>query len=125
MPDPISAIRYPFAIDSGLGRLAVETDYAAHVEQLMRQVLFTNPGERVNRPDFGCGIRRMVFAPNTETTADLTQVTVYQALEKWLGDLIKVDRVEVQAVEEFLEVNIVYFLKARLERRHLNLEVTP
>jgi phage baseplate assembly protein W len=124
MPDPITAIHYPFALDTGLGRLAQETDYPAHVEQLMRQVLFTNPGERINRPDFGCGIRRMVFAPNSEASASLTQVTVYQALEKWLGNLIEVDRVEVRAVEEVLEVKIAYFLKARQERRYLNLEVT-
>ncbi len=124
MPDPITAIRYPFAVNAGLGRLAQEADYAAHVEQLIRQVLFTNPGERINRPDFGCGIRRMVFAPNSDATASLTQVTVYQALEKWLGNLIEVDRVEVKAVEEVLEVKIAYFLKARQERRYLNLEVT-
>ena len=124
MTEPITAIRYPFAIDAGLGRLAQEKDYPAHVEQLMRQVLFTNPGERINRPDFGCGIRRMVFAPNSESSASLAQVTVYQALEKWLGNLIKVDGVEVQAVEEVLEVKIAYFLKARQERRYLNLEVT-
>jgi phage baseplate assembly protein W len=124
MTEPITAIRYPFGVDAGLGRLAVESDYAAHVEQLMRQVLFTNPGERVNRPDFGCGIRRMVFAPNSETAASLAQVTIYQALEKWLGNLIQVDRVEVKAVDEVLEVRIAYFLKARQERRYLNLEVT-
>ena len=124
MPEPITAIRYPFAVDAGLGRLARERDYAGHVQQLMLQVLFTNPGERINRPDFGCGIRRMVFAPNSEATASLTQVSVYQALEKWLGNLIEVDRVEVKAVEEVLEVKIAYFLKARQERRYLNLEVT-
>ena len=125
MPEPITSIRYPFAVNAGLGRLAQEVNYAAHVEQLIRQVLFTNPGERINRPDFGCGIRRMVFAPNSEATASLTQVAVYQALAKWLGNLIEVDRVEVKAVEEVLEVKIAYFLKARQERRYLNLEVTP
>ena len=124
MPKLITAIRYPFAVDTGLGRLAQENDYPAHVEQLMRQVLFTNPGERINRPDFGCGIRRMVFAPNSESSASLTQVTVFQALEKWLGNLIEVDRVEVHAIEEVLEVKIAYFLKARQERCYLNLEVT-
>lgn len=124
MSKPLTAFRYPFAVDAGLGRLARERDYAAHVQQLMLQVLFTNPGERINRPDFGCGIRRMVFAPNSEATASLTQVSVYQALEKWLGNLIEVDRVEVKAVEEVLEVKVAYFLKARQERRYLNLEVT-
>jgi phage baseplate assembly protein W len=124
MKAPITTIRYPFAIDTGLGRLAEEADYAAHVEQLIMQVLFTNPGERINRPDFGCGLRRMVFAPNSEVTASLTQVIVYQALETWLGSLIEVSEVTVKAIEEVLEVHIAYILKARQERRYLNLEVT-
>jgi phage baseplate assembly protein W len=124
MKQSITSIRYPFAIDAGLGRLAQETDYAAHVEQLILQVLFTNPGERVNRPDFGCGLRRMVFAPNSDVTASLTQVTIYEALERWLGTLIDVQNIGVQAVEEVLEVRISYLLKARQERRYLNLEVT-
>ena len=124
MNTPITSIHYPFAIDAGVGRLAEETDYAAHVEQMIKQVLFTNPGERINRPDFGCGLRRMVFAPNSEVTASLTQVMVFQALETWLGNLINVDEVRVKAVEEVLEVRIVYMLKARQERRYLNLEVT-
>ena len=124
MAKPITAIHYPFGVDTGLGRWAVESHYAAHVEQLMRQVLLTNPGERMNRPDFGCGLRRMVFTPNTEATASLTQVSIYQALDKWLGRLIEVDRVEVKARDEVLEVRIAYFIKARQERRYLNLEVT-
>lgn len=124
MKTPITSIYYPFAVDAGFGRLAVESDYAGHVEQMMLQVLFTNPGERINRPDLGCGLRRMVFAPNSDVTASLTQVTVLQALEKWLGDVITVSEVKVKALEEVLEVRIVYILKARQERRILNLEVT-
>jgi phage baseplate assembly protein W len=124
MQKTVNAIQYPFAIDGGLGQLAIESDYGEHVEQLMKQVLFTNPGERINRPDFGCGIRRMVFAPNSPESASLAQVTIYQALEKWLGPLIKVDQVEVNAVEETLKIKIRYILKARKERRYLNVEVS-
>ncbi len=124
MSESFTSIKYPIGIDKGLGRLTVEEDYAEHVEQLIKQVLFTNPGERINRPDFGCGIRRMVFAPNSEISANLTQITVYQALNKWLGTLIDVSSVEVEAKDEVLEVKIAYILKARQERRYLNLEVT-
>ena len=85
MNEPITSIRYPVAIDAGLGQLSVESDYARHVEQMIKQVLFTAPGERINRPDFGCGLRRMVFAPNSEAAASLAQVTVYEALQTWLG----------------------------------------
>jgi hypothetical protein len=65
MTQQIHSIRYPFSIDKGFGVLAEESDYGLHVEQMIKQVLFTNPGERINRPDFGCGISRMVFAPNS------------------------------------------------------------
>ena len=124
MKKPITSIYYPFAIDAGLGHLAQETDYAAHVEQLIKQVLFTSPGERINRPDCGCGLRRMIFAPNSDVTASLTRITVFQALENWLGSVISVEDVNVKATNEILEVHIAYILKARREPRYLNLEVT-
>jgi len=124
MQKSVYAIDYPFAIDRGLGQLAIEHDYAEHVEQLMKQVLFTNPGERINRPDFGCGIRRMVFAPNSTESASLAQVTIYQALEQWLRTLIKVDEVEVTAQDEVLRIKIKYLLKIRREQRYLNIEVS-
>ena len=80
---------------------------------------------RINRPDFGCGLRRMVFAPNSEITAGITHITILEALETWLGTLISVDDVRVKAIEEVLEIHIVYVLRARQERRFLNVEVTP
>jgi hypothetical protein len=66
----------------------------------------------------------MVFAPNSDVTASLTQVTVLQALEKWLGDLIEVSEVKAKAAGEVLEVRIAYTVKTSQERRYLNLEVT-
>jgi phage baseplate assembly protein W len=120
-----TSIRHPIALDAGLGRLAIEPDYATHVEQLMVQVLLTNPGERINRPDFGCGLRRMIFAPNRETTASLAQLQVAQSLERWVGTAVSVEVVKVVAREETLEVTVEYVLKARQERRFLNVEVTP
>lgn len=124
MNKKIHSIRYPFAIDRGFGKLAEETDYNRHVEQLMKQVLFTNPGERINRPDFGCGIRRMVFAPNSDVTANLSQVMINQSLEKWLGTVIEVNDVKVKTMEERLEITIVYLVRVTQERRYLNVEVT-
>lgn len=123
---PISdSVRYPFTVDREAGRLAQEPDYAEHADQMIRQVLLTGPGERINRPDFGCGLRRMVFAPNSTATASLLQVMVLQALERWLAGVITVDRVQVTASNEVLEVRVSYLLDARGERRFLNLEVTP
>lgn len=123
MATPFTSIKYPFAIDSARGRLAEEEDYAEHIEQLIKQILFTAPGERINRPDFGCGIKRLVFAPNSVVTAALAQVTIYQSLTKWLGSAITVNDVKAAAIDERLEIKIAYTLKARQERRYLNLEV--
>ena len=95
------------------------------MDQLIRQVLFTSPGERVNRPDFGCGIKRLVFAPNSEVSANLAQVTIFESLRRWLDPVITVNDVKVKALNEVLQIQIVYVLKARQERRYLNLEVTP
>jgi phage baseplate assembly protein W len=123
MKEQITSIHYPISIDVGFGRLSTEEDYVAHVEQLMRQVLLTNPGERINRPDFGCGLRRMVFAPNRDVTANLAQVRIMQALEEWLSSVIKTEEVKVTADNEKLVVSIRYSIKSRRERRFLNVEV--
>ena len=97
---------YPFRID-GRGRSAT-TDGDDHIRDMIRQVLFTGPGERVNRPDFGCGLLQMVFEPNGEALAAATQFMVQGALQRWLGDLIRVDEVEITAEEEKLMVQVVY-----------------
>jgi phage baseplate assembly protein W len=124
MGEIIHSIHYPFSIDHGLGRLQEENDYNAHIVQMIKQVLFTAPGERVNRPDFGCGLHRMVFEPNSELTASMLQLTIVESLDRWLGSVIATSSVTVKAIEEKLEVVIVYVVKARQERRILNLEVT-
>jgi Bacteriophage baseplate protein W len=121
----IDSVRYPFGVDAGAGRLAQEPDYAQHVEQMIKQVLLTAPGERINRPDFGCGLRQMVFAPNSDAAAQLLRVMVQQAVERWLDSVITVDTIDVLAANEVLHVRLVYVLKARGDRRYLNLEVTP
>jgi len=124
MSVPFTSIQYPIAINAGLGRLQEELNYPAHVEQLIKQVLFTSPGERINRPDFGCGLKRLVFAPNSDVSASLVQVTVFESLQKWLAPVISVSDVTALASADVLQVSIVYILKARQERRYLNLEVT-
>lgn len=123
MKERIISIHYPISIDAGLGRLSTEEDYALHVEQLMRQVLLTNPGERINRPDFGCGLRRMVFIPNSEISASVAQVMILQAMEQWLSSGVRTEDVKVKADQETLSVSIRYSLKARPERRYLNVTV--
>jgi len=124
MSDVLHAIKYPFAIDAGGGQVAEEGDYETYIRQLIRQVLMTAPGERINRPDFGAGVRRMVFGPNNPATASLTQTLIYQALSRWLATVIKVEEVAVTAEQEKLLITIHYMVIQRGTSRVLNEEVT-
>ncbi len=124
MTGSLEAFRFPVRIDGARGQVRKETDYPRYVGQLIRQVLLTAPGERAHRPDFGAGLRRMVFAPNDDTTAALLQTTIFEALERWLGHLITVDDVVAEADHARLNVTVVYTLKARGDQQVLNLEVT-
>jgi hypothetical protein len=108
-------IAYPFQIDNR-GRTA-DTSYASHVRQMIEQVLFTNPGERVNRPDFGCGILQLVFAPNSEELASATQFLIQGALEQWLGDVITLESVQVENDESRLVITIQYVIRATQQRQ--------
>jgi phage baseplate assembly protein W len=85
---------YPFAIDAASGQ-AAQTDYASHVDQMIRQVLLTDPGERVCLPTFGAGLRRLLFAPMNSSLTASTQLIVTQSLNQWLGDQITVQNVTV------------------------------
>jgi len=125
MPEPFISLKYPFGINSAHGEVELERDYEEHVRQLIMQVLLTAPGERINRPDFGCGVRRLVFAPGGDVAATLAQTTIYQALTKWLGTVIKVQEVTARAVEETLEIRIGYVVIARGTKQYLNLTVAP
>ena len=85
---------FPFRID-GSSRQAQQASYPAHVDQMIRQVLLTAPGERADMPAFGCGLRQLVFAPHSEALDASTKVLVLQALQQWLGTQINVQSVTV------------------------------
>jgi phage baseplate assembly protein W len=125
MTEPFHALRFPIAVDAQAGRLARETSYDAYIGQLIRQVLLTAQGERINRPDFGAGLRQMVMAPNGPATASLAHTLVYHALTTWLGTFIAVQEVKAEARFETLLINVVYVVRARGEQRELTLEVKP
>lgn len=86
---------FPFAIDAGSGQ-AVQAAYPDHVDQMIRQVLLTDPGERVCLPTFGAGLRRLLFAPLSAQLQSTTQMIVTQSLQTWLGDQITVQTVTVE-----------------------------
>ena len=108
-------IGYPFRTD-GRGRTA-STDQDNHIRHLIEQVLFTTPGERVNRPDFGSGLQQLVFAPSSDELATATQFLVQGALQQWLGDLIQVEEVQVESEEATLRVTVQYTIRRNQQRQ--------
>ena len=103
-------IDYPFHFDSR-GRTAA-TDDSDHIRDMIEEFLFTNPGERINRPDFGAGLLQLVFSPNSPEFAAALQFTVQAGLQRWLGDLILVQKVEVTSVDSTLSVLVQYVVKS-------------
>jgi len=108
-------IDFPFHFDV-LGRTA-DTSDPDHVRDMIEQLLFTNPGERVNRPDFGSGLLQAIFAPNGPELAAALQHTTQAALLRWLGDVIEVHALEVTAEDATLHVALQYSLRQTGERR--------
>lgn len=108
-------LAYPFHID-GRGRTA-ETTEERHIRDLIEQVLFTAPGERVNRPTFGSGVLQLVFASNSDELAAATQALIQGALQQWLGDLIQVEAVQVENQEATLHVVVQYVVRRNQTRQ--------
>jgi phage baseplate assembly protein W len=98
-------VNFPFSFD---GRGRTSDPLADYIRQLVEQVLFTSPGERVNLPDFGSGLLQLTFAPNSMEMAAATQFAVQGALQKWLRGLVKVQSVVASAVESTLTVQVTY-----------------
>jgi phage baseplate assembly protein W len=108
-------IDFPF--HAGAHGRTAGTDYADHVLDMVEQLLFTTPGERVNRPDFGCGLLDLVFEPNSVELAAALRVSAEGALQRWLGDVLVVDSLEVTAEENTLRIELRYLIIATGEVR--------
>ena len=108
-------LKFTYQFDNQ-GRTA-ETDDNTHIRDMIEQVLFTSPGERINRPDFGSGLLQLVFQPNSSELATTTQFLVQGALKQWLGDLIDVNDVEVINEDSILQVTVVYTVLKTQERQ--------
>jgi phage baseplate assembly protein W len=102
-------VAYPWHIDAG-GRTA-SAPRADHIRELIEQVLFTTPGERVNRPTFGSGLMQLVFSPNSSELATATQFLVQGALQQWLGDVIVVRNVDVRSEDAVITVTVDYLIR--------------
>lgn len=108
-------IHAPWKFDDR-GQTAVADD-ALHVRQLVESLLFTNPGERVNRPDFGCGLLQLVFEPNSIELSSALQATVQAAIHRWLGDVIELDDLGVDAIDSKLSIQVSYTVTRTGEQR--------
>ena len=119
----LNAINFPFTVDKTAKRISEQRDYDRYIAQLVRQVLLTNHGERINRPTFGCNIRRMVFGPNNPAAATFGRTLIYEALNTWLSNFIRTDDIQLRSEHEKLIIDIEYTVLAKGEKRFLNLEV--
>ncbi|MCT9078369.1 GPW/gp25 family protein [Streptomyces fulvoviolaceus] len=105
-----SDIAFPFHADRR-GRTAHAT-HGEHVHDLVEQLLFTSPGERVMRPDFGCGLLDLVFAPNSPELVSTLELSVQASLQRWLGDLIDVVALDIESDENVVRVHLSYVVRA-------------
>ena len=102
-------LAYPYSFDHR-GRTA-ETADERHIRDLIEQVLFTAPGERVMNPTFGSGVAQLVFAPNSVELAGATHMLLQAALQRWLGELITLQSVSVEAADAALNITIAYAIR--------------
>ena len=102
-------IDFPFHFDSR-GRSAT-TDDDDHILDMIEQLLFTNPGERVNRPDFGSGLQQLIFGPNSPEVAAAVQFSLQGNLQRWLGELIELQTLEVTSEDSTLFILIKYVVR--------------
>ena len=114
---------FPLSVDSNAGTIAEQGDYDAYIRALIFQVLMTAQGERINRPEFGASLKRLVFSPLRMGTERLVQSTVLQALNRWLARYIKTQDVRVTVADEALLIEVDYLVMAVGETRYLTMEV--
>ncbi|WP_447985006.1 GPW/gp25 family protein [Nitrospira sp. Nam74] len=107
-------IDFPFHVDNR--KRTATTGDDDHVHDLIEQLIFTAPGERVNRPAFGGGLQQLVFAPNSQEMAAAVQFLVQGTLQQYLADLIQVASVQVDAVDSTLRVQVDYVIKRTQQR---------
>lgn len=105
---------FPFGIND-LGQVSTTTG-DDNIRGKIVQIMLTAPGERVGLPEFGCGLRDLVFDPNNEILAAATEFAITRALQQWLGDEIILERVDVSNQDERLQIQVVYLRRDRLEQ---------
>lgn len=111
----MTEIAFPFRPGPLGGTASVDED--THVRDLIEQVLFTAPGERVNRPTFGSGVQQLVFGPMSDPVVSAAHMAVQGALQQWLGDRVAVQEVAVETADSVLTVTVTYRLPSSSQPR--------
>src|SRR5271166_5041419 len=109
-----TGVAFPFKIGS-LGELATLSG-DDKIRAKIVQIVLTAPGERVNMPDFGCGLRDLLFDPNNDILAATTEFAITRALQQWAGDEVIVQSVDVSGPDESVQVQVVYLRRDQLEQ---------
>ncbi|MCU0541829.1 MAG: GPW/gp25 family protein [Oscillatoriaceae cyanobacterium Prado104] len=116
-----SHLSFPFRIGSD-GRTARVSTLEEHLRDELMQLLLTNPGERAFLPEFGGGVRRLVFENAGETTAAMTKAMLTQAISRWLGHRITLEELIVEIENETIAVDLKYRIAGTEDRRRLRFE---
>lgn len=101
-------IKYPYNFNDT--KQTAEAGNHEHIRNMIAQILFTNPGERVNRPDFGCGLLQLVFEPLSDELVATTRFLIQGSLIQWLGNLIEVKDVQVDNIDATLHISVTYLI---------------
>jgi len=112
-------ITFPWKFDGRVQTAAANE--SQHIRQMLEQLIFTSPGERVNRPTFGSGILQLIFAPNSPELAATVQFTMEAAIQQWLGDIIELENLEVVSTDSTLSVDLSYSIRRTNEQQNLSL----
>jgi phage baseplate assembly protein W len=120
---------FPFRVDP-VSQQTAQAAYPAHVEQMVRQLLLTTPGERVNIPQFGCGLRALVFSPLSDALEATVKLRVLQALDQWLAGIVTVGEVTVSSSQESelpepgtIAVSVTYTLVETQTTEHVSVTI--
>lgn len=114
---------YPFRIDAGSSQAGQAPGYERHVQDMLRQLLLTSPGERTCLPEFGCGLRQLVFAPQSEALVATVRIQIRQAVERWLDGVVTLGDVDVTSDEGLLLVTVNYHVVDTLTSDRLELRI--
>ena len=114
-------LSFTFRIGSD-GRTAQVATLEEHVRDELMQLIFTNLGERAFLPEFGGGVRRLIFENINDTTAVMTKAMLAQAISRWLSQRITLEELMVETDNSTILVDLTYRIAGTEDRRRVRFE---